>query len=275
MASLDFPSNPTNNQTYSLNGVTYYYNAAIGAWLTQLSTMNLSTSSNTQVLFNDAGVANGSPGFTFNKSSNTLSVVNVSSPTGAVSVTSNLDLSLASSSLRIPVGTTAQRPAGANGAIRFNSDTSSLELYNGTSWVNYAPIYLIEYLVVAGGGAGGGGNSISGNGGGGGGAGGYITGDSVVVTPLTAYTVTIGAGGVGVSNSGNVAANGGNTSFGSFATAIGGGGGGASNSSNINLNGAAGGSGGGGGNYNNAGSGGSGTSGQGNSGGTAYASASS
>lgn len=72
MASLDFPSNPTNNQTYSLNGVTYYYNSAIGAWLTQLSTMNLSTSSNTQVLFNDAGIANGSSGLVFDKSANTV-----------------------------------------------------------------------------------------------------------------------------------------------------------------------------------------------------------
>ena len=86
MASLDFPSNPTNNQTYALNGVTYYYNAAIGAWLTQLSTMNLSTSSNTQVLFNDAGLANGSPGLSYNKFANTLSAntINVNNFTAAV-----------------------------------------------------------------------------------------------------------------------------------------------------------------------------------------------
>ena len=130
MASLDFPSNPTNNQTYALNGVTYYYNAAIGAWLTQLSTMNLSTSSNTQVLFNDASIANGSSGLTFNKSSNTLSVVNVNSPTGAVSVTSNLDLSSTTSALKLPVGTTAQRPTGADGMIRFNSTLGYPEYYS-------------------------------------------------------------------------------------------------------------------------------------------------
>ena len=74
MASLDFPSNPTNNQTYALNGVTYYYNSSMGAWLTQLTSMNLSTSSNTQVLFNDAGLANGSSGLVFDKTTNTLSV---------------------------------------------------------------------------------------------------------------------------------------------------------------------------------------------------------
>lgn len=86
MASLDFPSNPTNNQTYSLNGVTYYYNSAIGAWLTQLTGMNIDSSSNTQVLFNDAGVANGSTGLTYNKAANTLSAntVNVRNFTAAV-----------------------------------------------------------------------------------------------------------------------------------------------------------------------------------------------
>ena len=76
MASLDFPSNPTNNQTYALNGVTYYYNSSMGAWLTQLTSMNLSTSSNTQVLFNDAGIANGSSGLVFNKTANTLTLSN-------------------------------------------------------------------------------------------------------------------------------------------------------------------------------------------------------
>ena len=74
MASLDFPSNPTNGQTYALNGVTYYYNSTMGAWLTQLTSMNLSTSSNTQVLFNDAGIANGSPGFVFNKTTGNFGV---------------------------------------------------------------------------------------------------------------------------------------------------------------------------------------------------------
>lgn len=37
-------------------------------------------------------------------------------------------------SILIPVGTTAQRPTGATGYLRFNSDTSSFEGYNGTAW---------------------------------------------------------------------------------------------------------------------------------------------
>jgi hypothetical protein len=36
--------------------------------------------------------------------------------------------------LTIPVGTTAQRPVGADGKIRFNTDSSKFEGYDGTSW---------------------------------------------------------------------------------------------------------------------------------------------
>jgi hypothetical protein len=34
----------------------------------------------------------------------------------------------------IPVGTTAQRPTGAAGYLRFNSSTTQFEGYNGTAW---------------------------------------------------------------------------------------------------------------------------------------------
>jgi hypothetical protein len=36
--------------------------------------------------------------------------------------------------VKIPVGTTAQRPAAADGKIRFNSDTDKFEGYDGTAW---------------------------------------------------------------------------------------------------------------------------------------------
>ena len=77
MASLDFPSNPTNGDTYTLNGVTYYYNSSMGAWLTQIVASTITSSSNTQVMFNDAGVSNGSYGLVFDKTANTLSVTNL------------------------------------------------------------------------------------------------------------------------------------------------------------------------------------------------------
>ena len=36
--------------------------------------------------------------------------------------------------LFLPVGTTAQRPTGVTGQIRFNTTTGSVEVYNGSSW---------------------------------------------------------------------------------------------------------------------------------------------
>ena len=36
--------------------------------------------------------------------------------------------------VKIPVGTTAQRPTAADGKIRFNSDTDKYEGYDGTAW---------------------------------------------------------------------------------------------------------------------------------------------
>jgi len=115
MASLDFPTNPVNNQTYSLNGVTYYYNSAIGAWLTQLSGMNITASSNTQVLFNDANVANGSFGLVFDKSANTLI-------TNAVKVDGSVIPSGATSNLAFNTANAAY--AAANTAYAFTWDTT-------------------------------------------------------------------------------------------------------------------------------------------------------
>jgi hypothetical protein len=78
MASLDFPSSPANNQVYTLNGVQYYYNGVIGAWLTNLITNPLdANTTNTQIFFNDAGYANGNPSLRFDKYANTLYVSNV------------------------------------------------------------------------------------------------------------------------------------------------------------------------------------------------------
>jgi hypothetical protein len=144
-----------------------------------------------------------------------------------------------------PTGTTAQRPASAVvGMSRWNIELGVYEIYNGLNWQIIASgTYSVSALIVAGGG---GGSS------GGGAAGGLISTASFIVTPTTAYTITIGAGG-----SPNVS--GSNTSALGF-TPIGGGYGG-----DAGQNGANGGSGGGAG-WGLA-SAGTGTSGQGNNGG--------
>ena len=63
-------------------------------------------------------------------------------------------------------------------------------------WVTSA-LLTVEYLLVAGGGSGG--ASGNGAGGGGGGAGGYRTETGYAITPGSPITVTVGAGGSGVS----------------------------------------------------------------------------
>ena len=108
----------------------------------------------------------------------------------------------------------------------------------------------VEYLVVAGGGGGGAGSHA-----GGGGAGGFRTNVSghplasptafPVSTSPGAYTVTIGAGGVGGVDYDAKGANGGPSSFGPTITSAGGGGAGSSGSAAYNAAGVDGGSGGG------------------------------
>ncbi len=42
----------------------------------------------------------------------------------------------ATSALQVPVGTTAQRPTGADGKVRYNSDLDKYEGYNGSAWLS-------------------------------------------------------------------------------------------------------------------------------------------
>lgn len=160
--------------------------------------------------------------------------------------------------MRLPVGTTAQRPAGATGMIRQNSTTGNPEWWDATTstWLQFSQPagYLVNYLIVAGGGGGGGIDSNGGAGGAGGGAGGLLTGSTSLVSG-TVHSITVGAGGAGGAGSGAIST-GSNSTFSTF-TALGGGAAG-------NNNGGNGGSG-GGGRY--SGTIGAGTTGQGNNGG--------
>jgi hypothetical protein len=201
----------------------------------------------------------------------------------------------------IPVGTTAEQPTTAyTGMFRFNTSLYRLELYNGSGWIsmgnassaiggtistvgnyrihtflNTSETFTVnadisvEYLIVAGGG-GGGGSLGAGASGAGGGAGGMITGTA----QLSAgdYTITVGAGGSGVSSATDQRGGNGSNSSALGQTAIGGGGGGTRyNAGNAGLaDGLNGGSGGGEGSQGvttDANANGKGTSGQGNDGG--------
>lgn len=147
-------------------------------------------------------------------------------------------------SLTLPSGTTAQRPTGTAGMIRYNTTLFALEFYNtnisawealpaaspfvnptlttgqtaytgaGTySWVCPADVYYVNVVAV---GAGGGGIASSSAGAGGGGGGlGWI--NNYAVTPGNSYTVVVGLGGDG----GSTAVDGGDSYFVSTATVCG------------------------------------------------------
>jgi hypothetical protein len=55
--------------------------------------------------------------------------INVQASNGVLSHADSL-----TGGLFLPRGTTAQRPTGVTGQIRFNTTTGSVEVYNGTSW---------------------------------------------------------------------------------------------------------------------------------------------
>ena len=198
--------------------------------------------------------------------------------------------------IKLPVGTTTERPASpVTGMLRFNTTTRKIEFFDGTSWFGIGSIVAaggtitdtggyrihtftgsgtftvtsggsIEVLVVAGGG--GGGAWV----GGGGGAGGLVYSGNLAVTP-GAYSVVVGAGGIGSINPGSYTgmpngSRGGNSSFPGLTTAIGGGMG-ASHTQNATHDWVDGGSGGGNSGPSHAVTG-LGTSGQGNNGGIGY-----
>lgn len=57
-------------------------------------------------------------------------VLNINSGNGVISFADS-----STGGLVLPVGNTAQRPSNAaNGAMRFNTTTNSVEVYNGSSW---------------------------------------------------------------------------------------------------------------------------------------------
>ena len=64
-----------------------------------------------------------------------LALATAASPTFSGTVTSGGDLTMSGTGkLKLPAGTTAQRPTAVTGAIRFNTSLTLFEGYNGTDW---------------------------------------------------------------------------------------------------------------------------------------------
>jgi hypothetical protein len=133
------------------NGLLKIRNGANGAWITvgdltatNLGLLSLAGGTMTGVLAAAVGAV-GAPGIAFSGdtdtgiywiSANKFALV----ANGAAVLTfdaSNYPTFAGTKGILVPVGTTAQRPTGAAGIIRCNTDLTSFEGYNGSSWVSF------------------------------------------------------------------------------------------------------------------------------------------
>jgi len=128
--SVTQSSNAGNKITAGAGAIVYI--APIAADLQQaglqVDVTAIASGTNKRVLY-DNGNKLGEASALIYDSSNSRLGINAATP----AVT--LDIS-ATDALRVPAGTIAQRPTGSAGYIRFNSDYSTFEGYNGSTWTS-------------------------------------------------------------------------------------------------------------------------------------------
>ena len=161
------------------------------------------------IINSDSGILTGSAGLKIYGNSDGILEIQNNGVTSLV---------VANNYIRVPVGNTVTRPSTSSaGMIRFNTQSSAFEAYNGTDW-NPLGIqsgsFNLEVLTVAGGG--GGGPSPSGFSGGGGGGGGVAFSNVLIFQGITGgigYLISVGSGGAAGAN-GSPSIFGSNTIFG-------------------------------------------------------------
>ena len=81
-----------------------------------------------------------------------LNIQEIESTTGTLKVAGNVKLDMSSSNdfMDLPAGTSDQRGTPVEGAIRWNYDYDSLEIYNGTTWKQFNKKYDGDDVVKAG-----------------------------------------------------------------------------------------------------------------------------
>ena len=116
------------------DGKLYYKNSSnVVTLLAGAGGTGIVAGSNTQVQFNNSGVFGASANFTWSGTS--LAVTGTVAVTGALTAT--LDSTFSSTgALTISKGNTAARPSPVSGMLRFNTQTTEFEGYNGTAWAS-------------------------------------------------------------------------------------------------------------------------------------------
>ena len=82
---------------------------------------------------------------------NTISVNNINGNLNLSGNSNGLVVINGTSALQLPTGNTAQEPVNAStGAIRYNTDSDSIEFYTGTSWVSATPSISMQNITPDG-----------------------------------------------------------------------------------------------------------------------------
>ena len=263
---ISFPSNPTQNQTYTdTNGRAWRYN---GRGWTRTASGSIGATGATGIqgnlgLTGATGVGvTGATGLGATGATGITGATGLTGAPGSAGIASVYNVAANTTGyFGLPAGTTAQRPVSiANGATRINTSTNYLEVYYNSTWYNLqyigtvtatggtittvgnykihtfnstgqftvidAPTNATIEVLMVGGGGGGGTGY-----GGGGGAGGYLYNASMPIQVGT-HSVTIGAGGTNNAGVLNVGTSGTSTTFNGY-SADGGGGGGEYNASAV------------------------------------------
>lgn len=110
------------------NGQIMQSNGTIPTWVNASSVVGGAAGSNTQVQFNNSGALGASSNLTWNGTTFAI--------TGALTASSDSVFS-STGALTISKGNTAARPGTpVSGMLRFNTQTSEFEGYNGTAWAS-------------------------------------------------------------------------------------------------------------------------------------------
>lgn len=121
MAQLKDMQSGTDGDSFTVGGdLSVTGNSTIGSASTSTVTLNAAT----------VATPNG-----VNFDSNTLVIDATNNRVGVKTASPAVSFDItATDAIKIPVGTTAQRPTAATGQIRYNSTNSQFEGYNGTAW---------------------------------------------------------------------------------------------------------------------------------------------
>jgi len=162
--AFSFPSNPTLNQTYTYNSITWTYNGrgwsrstfGTSSPVITVTPANVSDQANTSTGYfsipkGSTAERPGTPSTGMVRYNSTLNIVEQYNGTewaavgGVVTPAAVSDQQNTSTGyLNLPSGTTAQRPGTAYaGATRLNTTTNYLEVYNSGNWVNLIYVGII------------------------------------------------------------------------------------------------------------------------------------